>query len=206
MRSSRKLGPSKSQAMSGNRVKPWAEGMCRGTPWPKDRRCCPWMSPQPAPQGNQALRPPSCPRLSVRCDGVKPEVHVGKSSPCLGDKTRMGVGTLASGRGTRPSPPPPLLSCVWLKSLCFFFSQLGFSHPRPSSNYRWDSPDWCERVFCQVSKIRLHHHPPRWHVSSFVGLHLLRTEGADRETDGAVGWEPHGSPSWTWGRPTRPDF
>lgn len=60
-----------------------------------------------------------------------------------------------------------ILLCV-AQDLCFFFSQLGFSHTRPSSNYRWDSSGWSERVFCQVPKIRLHHYPPRWHVSIFV--------------------------------------
>lgn len=95
--------------------------------------------------------------------------------------TRGGWGGGQWGRGTLRHSLVPLFSCLGLKSLCFSFSQLGFSHPRPSSNYRWNSPDWCERVFCQVSKIRLHHYPPRWHVSSFMGPHLLGTEAAKRQ-------------------------
>lgn len=68
--------------------------------------------------------------------------------------------------------PKPLMFCLWLKDLCvfLFLSQLGFSHSRSSSNYRWDSPGWCERVICQVPKIWLHYHPPGWHVSNPVGL------------------------------------
>ena len=120
--------------------------------------------------------------------------------------TRWGWGGGGNGEGgTRRHPLVPLFSCLGLKSLCFSFSQLGFSHPRPSSHYRWNSPDWCERVFCQVSKIRLHHYPPRWHVSSFVGLHLLRTEAAKRQMV-LLAWNHVPPPGGLGGRPTRPNL
>lgn len=120
----------------------------------------------------------------------------------------VGVGALAVGMGNSTTCDLVLL-CVSQRPMSFSgfvlfsLSQLGFSHPRPSSNYRRNSPGWCECVICQVPKIWLHHNSPRWHVSRFVGPYLLRTWGADKETDGATGLDPRGFPSWT-GTPTRP--
>lgn len=98
----------------------------------------------------------------------------------------VGVGALAVGMGNSTTCDLVLL-CVSQRPMSFSgfvlfsLSQLGFSHPRPSSNYRRNSPGWCECVICQVPKIWLHHNSPRWHVSRFVGPYLLRTWGAKRQ-------------------------
>ena len=163
----------------------WGQGQggcAQGTPLPSRMTEDAAHGSHPRPQGKPALRHPSCPQLPgiVWSQQFTFEILL----LALGTRWGRAVGSFGKGEGELDNDPPapvPLLSWVWLKSLCFSFSQFGFSHPRPSSNYRWDSPDWCERVFCQVSKIRLHHHPPRWHVSSFVGLHLLRIEATKRQ-------------------------
>lgn len=87
-----------------------------------------------------------------------------------------------------------LLCCVWLKALCFFLPQLGFPHPRPSRNHRWNSPGRCERVFCQVPKIRLHHHPPGRHVSSSAGLVPTQGGVCTGRDRGSIALEPRGPP------------
>lgn len=105
------------------------------------------------------------------------------------------MGGDSSNTGGKLDTPPGLLIplCV-AQVLCFFFSQLGFSHTRTSGNYRWDSSGWSERVFCQIPKIRLHHYPPRWHVSIFVSPTYSGLRGQAKRQMGLLPWNHVASP------------